>query len=143
MQQCKETSCKSLVSLSLCSNCLDGKENRPALRHFIQLMADEISPCSDCFLLASASLLFSCILRCVGTVCIVQTVREEYGVTWFGASLSPPKQITKSCVLSTDPCYNTACAAFEKYVNLLSSGAVHSCTIHASDSSSVGAHIVS
>lgn len=88
---------------------------------------------SDCFLSASASLLFSCILRCVRTVCIVQAVWEEHGVTGCLVPLfNPPQQITKSCVLSTDPCDNTACAAFEKYVNLLWMGAVHSCTIHPS-----------
>lgn len=34
----------SLVFSSLRSSCWDGKENRPSLHHFIQLMADEISP---------------------------------------------------------------------------------------------------
>lgn len=63
---------------------------------------------SDCFLSASASRLFSCILRCVRTVCLAQAVGEEHGVTVVSASLLPPKQMTKSSVLSTDPCDNTA-----------------------------------
>lgn len=95
---------------------------------------------SDCFLSAPAPLLFSGMLRCARTVCTARAVAEEHGVTGCSAPLSnPPKQITKSCILSTDPCDNTARAAFEKYVNLLWTGALHSCTIHPSQAS-VGTH---
>lgn len=50
-------------------------------------------------------------------------------------SLSPPEQVTKRCILSTDPNDNTGYAAFEWWVNLSLMWATHSCIAHPSRAS--------
>lgn len=63
---------------------------------------------------APALVLPSCIFRCAWMVCTAQAIRREHGVTGHFVPLSQPlSNVTKRCILSTDPYDNTGCAASE------------------------------
>lgn len=67
----------------------------------------------DCFLSAAALSAFLHIQVCMDGMYCLSSQRGTRGDRVFCTSLSPPKQITKRCILSTDPYDNTGDAAFE------------------------------
>lgn len=96
---------------------------------------------SDCFPSALAPPLFPCVLRCARTVCTARAVAGEHGVTGCSAPLSNPQsKLQKAAFFPQIPVITRPRAAFEKYVNLLWTGALHSCTIHPSQNSQMCLH---